>query len=105
MILVLASLPVHSLILVVYVFVVVWGCVLYACESLKCEGGAMVVMVPRQYFQVSNFRGPAVQRSLGNTIFASCRSICCVSRFLVGLAAVPQSGSRICHVFTTYKEL
>ena len=31
------------------------------CESLKFEGGTMVVMVSRQYFQLSNCEGPAVQ--------------------------------------------
>ena len=76
---VLASLPVHSLTMVACMLVVVWGCVLYVCESLNYESVAMVVMVPQQYFQVSNFRGPAVQRSLGNTIFAGCQSIHCVS--------------------------
>ena len=91
MILVLASLPVHRLTLVVYVLVVVWGCVLYVCESLKFEGGTVMVMVLRQYFQLSNCVGPAVQLNPGNIIFTSCRSISRVSRFLFGLAAVPQS--------------
>ena len=50
----------------------------------------MVVMVPRQYFQLMNCEGSAVQRSPGNIIFASCRSIGRVSWFLVGLAVVPQ---------------
>ena len=49
MILLLASLPVHNLTLVVCGLVVVWGCVLLVGESLKFEGGAMMVMVPRQY--------------------------------------------------------
>ena len=74
-----------------YVLVVVWGCVLYVCESLKFEGGTMMVMVPRQYFQLSNCVGPAVQLNRGNIIFASCRSISRVSRFLFDLVAVPQS--------------
>ena len=46
MILLLASLPVHSLTMVVYVLVVVGGCVLLVCESLKFVGGTMMVMVP-----------------------------------------------------------
>ena len=50
----------------------------------------MVVMVPRQYFQLMNCEGSAVQRSPENIIFASCRSIGSVSWFLVGLAVVPQ---------------
>ena len=37
-----------------------------------------------------NCEGSAVQRSPGNIIFASCRSIGRVNWFLVGLAAVPQ---------------
>ena len=48
-ILVLAFLLMHSLTLVVYVLVVVQGCVFYMCVSLKFEGRSMVVMVPRQY--------------------------------------------------------
>ena len=83
-ILVLASLPVHNLTLVVYVLVVVW-------ESLKFEGGTVVVMVPRQYFQLSNCAGLAAQLNRGNIIFASCRSMSCASRFLFDLDAVPQS--------------
>ena len=50
----------------------------------------MVVMVPRMYFQLMNCQGSAVQRSPGNIIFVSCRSIGRVSGFLVGLAVVPQ---------------
>ena len=38
-----ASLDVHSLTLVVYVCAVVWACILYVCESLKVEGGAVMV--------------------------------------------------------------
>ena len=45
MILVLASLPVHSLTMVVYVLVVVWGFVLYVCESSIFVGGSVMVMV------------------------------------------------------------
>ena len=41
------------------------GCVLYVCESLKFEGGTMMVMVLRQYFQLSNYVGPAVQLKPG----------------------------------------
>ena len=52
-------LAVHSLTLVVVV--VVWGWALYVCVSLKFEGGTMMVMVPRQYFQLSSCEGPAVQ--------------------------------------------
>ena len=63
---------------------------IYACQSLKFEAGTMVVMVPWQYFQLMNCEGSAVQRSPGNIIFASCRSIGRVSWFLVGLAVVPQ---------------
>ena len=55
------SLPVHSLTLVVYVLVVVWGCVLYVCEPLKFEGETVMVIVPQQYFQLSNCEGPAVK--------------------------------------------
>ena len=51
----------------------------------------MMVMVPRQYCQLSNCVGPAVQLNPGNINFTSCRSISCVSQFLFGLAAVPQS--------------
>ena len=50
-----------------------------------------MVIVPRQYFQLSNCVGPAVQLNPGNVIFTSCRSTSRVSRFLFGLAAVPQS--------------
>ena len=85
MILVLAFLPVHKLTLVVYVLLV------EMCESLKFEGGTVMVMVPRQYFQLGNCVGPAVQLNSGNFIFTSCRSISHVSWFLFGLAAVPQS--------------
>ena len=42
----LQYLTVQSLTLVVYVRVVVWGCVLYVCEPLNFEGGTMMVMVP-----------------------------------------------------------
>ena len=48
----------------------------------------MMVMVPRQYFQLSDYVGPAVQLNPGNIMFASCRS---TSRFLFDLAAVSQS--------------
>ena len=49
----------------------------------------MMVMVLRQYFQLSNCMGPAVQLKPGNiAFFASCQSISRVSRFLFGLAAV-----------------
>ena len=41
----------------------------------------MTVMIPRQYFQLSNCVGPAVQLNPGNVIFASCRSISRVNRF------------------------
>ena len=51
----------------------------------------MMVMVPRQYFQLSDCVGPAVQLNPGNIMFASCRSTSHVSRFLFGLAAVSQS--------------
>ena len=80
-ILVLASLPVHSLTMVVCVLVVVWGCVLYVCESSIFVGGSMMVIVPRQYFQLSNCTGPVVQLKPGNIIFTSCQSISRVSRF------------------------
>ena len=61
MILFLASLSVQSLTLVVYVLVVVGACVLYMCEPLKFEGGTMMVMVPRQYFDLGNCECSAVQ--------------------------------------------
>ena len=61
------------------------------CELLKFEGGTIMVMVPRQYFQLSDCVGPAVQLNPGNILFASCRSTSHVSRFLFGLAAVSQS--------------
>ena len=89
-ILVLAFLLMHSLTLVVYVLVVVQGCVFYMCESLKFEGKSMVVMVPWQYCQLMNCEDSAMQWSPGNIILASCRSTNHVSRFLVGLALVPQ---------------
>ena len=66
------------------------GMCIYACQSLKFEAGTMVVMVLRQYFQLMNCEGSAVQRGPGNIIFASCRSIGRVSWFLIGLAVVPQ---------------
>ena len=68
MILVLTSLPVHSLTLVVYVPVVMRDvyCI-YVCESLKLESGTMMVMVPRQYFQPSNCEIPAMQLRLRDT--------------------------------------
>ena len=66
------------------------GMCIYACQSLKFEAGTMVVMVPRQYFQLMNCEGSAVHRSPRNIIFASCQSIGRVSWFLVGLAVVPQ---------------
>ena len=80
-ILVLASLPVHSLTMVVCVLVVVWGFVLYMCESSIFVGGSMMVIVLRQYFQLSNCAGPVVQLKPGNIIFASCQSISRVSQF------------------------
>ena len=36
------------------------GMCIYACQSLKFEAGTMVVMVPRQYFQLMNCEGSAV---------------------------------------------
>ena len=52
-------------------------------------GGSMMVMVLRQYFQLSNCVGPAVQLKPENiAIFTSCQSISHVSRFLFGLAPV-----------------
>ena len=50
----------------------------------------MMVIVLRQYFQLSNCVGATVQLNPGNIIFASCRSISRVSRVLVGLAVAPQ---------------
>ena len=47
-------------------------------------------MVLRQYFQVSNCVGPAVQLKPGNIMFSSCQSISRVSQFLFGLAAISQ---------------
>ena len=41
-------------------------------ESLKFEGGAMVDMVPQQYFHLRKCTCSAVQRSPGNVIVASC---------------------------------
>ena len=37
------------------------GMCIYVCESLKFEGGTMVVMVPLQYFQFMNCEGSAIQ--------------------------------------------
>ena len=37
------------------------GRCIYVCESLKFEGGTMVVMVPLQYFQFMNCEGFAMQ--------------------------------------------
>ena len=37
------------------------GMCIYVCESLKFEGGTMVVMVPLQYFQFMNCEGSAMQ--------------------------------------------
>ena len=37
------------------------GMCIYVCESLKFEGGTMVVMVPLQYFQFMNCGGSAMQ--------------------------------------------
>ena len=51
----------------------------------------MIVMVPQQYFQLSNCVGLAAQLNRGNIIFASCRSMSRASRFLFSLDAVPQS--------------
>ena len=51
----------------------------------------MMVMVPQQYFQLSNCVGLAVQLNRGNIIFARCRSMGCTSQFLFGLDTVPQS--------------
>ena len=61
--LVLAFLLLHSLTLIVYVLVVVQGCVFMCAhgESLKFEGGSTVVMVPLQYFQFMNCEGFAMQ--------------------------------------------
>ena len=50
--LVLASPLVHSLTTVVCVLVVVGGCILYVCESLKFVGGTMMVMVPHSTFNL-----------------------------------------------------
>ena len=36
------------------------GMCIYACESLKFEGGTMVVMVPLQYFQFMNCEDSAM---------------------------------------------
>ena len=33
--------------------------------TLKFEGGTMMVMIPRQYFELSNCVGPAVQLNPG----------------------------------------
>ena len=37
------------------------GMCIYACQSLKFEAWTMVVMVPRQYFQLMNCEGSAMQ--------------------------------------------
>ena len=37
------------------------GMCIYVCELLKFEGGTMVVMVRRQYFQLMNCEGSAMQ--------------------------------------------
>ena len=34
---------------------------IYVCQSLKFEGGTIVVMVPRQYFQLVNCEDSAMQ--------------------------------------------
>ena len=59
-ILVLAFLLLHSLTLIVYVLVVVQGCV-FMCVSLKFEGGTMVVMVLLQNFHFMNCEGSAME--------------------------------------------
>ena len=51
------------------------------CESLIFVGGTVMVMVPRQYFQLSKCAGPAMQLKPGNIVFASCQSISGVSQF------------------------
>ena len=89
--LVLASLAVPRLTLVCVCACSCVGVSISYVELLKFEGGAMVDMVPRQYFHLRKCTCSAVQRSPGNIIFASCRRRSCANRFLVGLADVPQS--------------
>ena len=51
----------------------------------------MMVMVPQQYFQLSNCVGLAAQQDRGNIIFARYQSMNRASCFLFGLDAVSQS--------------
>ena len=88
--LVLASLAVPRLTLACVCACSCVGVSISYVESLKFEGGAMVDMVPRQYFHLRKCTCSAVQRSPGNIIFASCRRRSCGNRFLVGLADIPQ---------------
>ena len=89
--LVLASLAVPRLTLVCVCASSCVGVSISYVESLKFEGGAMVDMVPQQYFHLRKSTCSAVQQSPGNIIFASCRRRSCANLFLVGLANVPES--------------
>ena len=64
-----------------------------------------MVMVPRQYFQLSNCVGLPVQLKPGNIIFASCQSISGVSRFYLAQPLFHNHGSRSCHVFAVYVDI
>ena len=51
----------------------------------------MVVMVPRQYFQLMNCEGSAISEALAtSSSLAACQCLSHISRFLVGLAIVLQ---------------
>ena len=89
--LVLASLAVPRLTLVCVCACSCVGMSIWYVESLKFEGGAMVDMVPRQYFHLRKCTCSAVERSPWNVIVASCWRRSYANRFLVSLADVPQS--------------
>ena len=88
-VLVLASLAVPRLTLVCVCACSCVGVSISYVESLKFEGGAMVDMVPRQYFHLRKCTCSAVQRSLGDIIFASCPRRSRANQFLVGFADTP----------------
>ena len=79
--LVLASLDVNRLTSVCVCACSCLGVSISYVESLKFEGGAMVDMVPRQYFHLRKCACSAVQRSPGNIIFAICRRRSCAIGF------------------------
>ena len=79
--LVLASLAVPRLTLVCVCACSCLGVSISYVESLKFEGGAMVDMVPRQYFHLRKCTCSGVQQSPGNIIFAICRRRSCAIAF------------------------